>query len=154
MRNQYPNLICILLGEGPGKKEQAEFANKLGVSDIVIFAGYKSNIAKYINVMDIFCLLSCDTEGFGNVNIEAQALAKPVITTNIGGIPETVIGNKTAIIINPRDVEALVVAIKKLLDDKTYAMNMGTEGKEFVENKFSDKIMAGNLSEIYKEILQ
>lgn len=154
MRNQYPNLVCILLGEGPGQKEQEEFANKLGISDVVIFAGYKSNIAKYINAMDIFCLLSCDTEGFGNVNIEAQSLAKPVITTNIGGIPETVIENKTAIIINPRDVEALIIAIKKLLDDKNYALSMGAQGKEFVENKFSDKIMAGNLSEIYKEILQ
>ncbi|MDD5021394.1 MAG: glycosyltransferase family 4 protein [Endomicrobiaceae bacterium] len=154
MRNQYPNLICILLGDGPGKKEQEEYAKKLGIGDKVIFAGYKSNIAKYINAMDIFCLLSCDTEGFGNVNIEAQSLAKPVITTNIGGIPETVIENKTALIVNPRDVEALIVAIKKLLDNKNYALDMGAQGKKFVENKFSDKIMAGNLSEIYKEILQ
>lgn len=154
IRNQYPNLRCLLLGEGPGKNEIKAYAEKIGADDIVIFAGHKSNIAKYINAMDIFCLLSCNTEGFGNVNIEAQSLAKPVITTNIGGIPETVIEDKTALIIKPRDVKAVTDAIKKFLDDKNLALNMGAEGKKFVENKFSDKKMIENLSGIYREILQ
>lgn len=154
IRTQYPNLACLLIGDGPGRKEQEKYAETHGVGDIVIFAGYKKNVAKYINAMDIFCLLSCDTEGFGNVNIEAQALAKPVITTNIGGIPETVIDDKTALIINPRDVNALVTALKRLLNDKDYAANMGAEGKKFVENEFTDRKMVSNLSEIYKEILK
>lgn len=154
IRTQYPNLACLLIGDGPGRKEQEKYAEISGAGDIVIFAGYKKNVAKYINVMDIFCLLSCDTEGFGNVNVEAQALAKPVITTNIGGIPETVIANKTALIIKPRDVKALTDAIKKLLEDKNLALNMGIEGKKFVENQFPDKKMVENLSEIYREILQ
>lgn len=151
---QYPNLACLLIGDGPGRKEQEKYAETIGAGDIVIFAGYKKNVAKYINAMDVFCLLSCDTEGFGNVNVEAQALAKPVVTTNIGGIPETVIANKTALIIKPRDVKTLTDAIKKLLDDRNLALNMGIEGKKFVENKFSDKKMVENLSGIYREILQ
>ena len=154
LRNKYNNLAVLIVGSGPGKKDLEDYAKKFSVDDIVYFVGQQSNVAKYVNAMDIFCLLSCDTEGFGNVNVEAQYLAKPVITTNIGGIPETVIKDKTAIIIPPRNVDELIVALTKLIDNKAFATNMGKEGKLFVEETFTKKTMVENLTKIYNGLLQ
>lgn len=154
LRKKYNNLAVLIVGSGPGKTDLENYAKQFNVDDIVYFAGQQSNVAKYINAMDIFCLLSCGTEGFGNVNVEAQYLAKPVITTNIGGIPETVIKDKTAIIIPPRNVDELIVALTKLIENKDYATNMGKEGKIFVEQTFTTQVMINNLTKIYYGLLK
>ena len=153
LRKNYNNIVCLLVGDGIGRQEQELYAKELKIDDITIFTGYQENVAKYINVMNIFCLPSCDTEGFGNVNIEAQYLAKPVVTTSIGGVPETVIKDKTAIMVSPRNAKELANAISKLIDNKDYAVNMGKEGKIFVEHTFSVNVMVNNLVNTYKNIL-
>ncbi len=153
LKEHYNNIVCLLVGDGIGRKEQELYAKELKIDDITVFTGYKENVAKYINAMDIFCLPSCDTEGFGNVNIEAQYLAKPVVTTNIGGVPETVIKDKTAIIVSPRNAEELANAISKLIENKDYALNLGIEGKKFVEQTFSVNVMVNNLVNTYRNIL-
>ena len=91
LRKEYPNIIGLIVGDGAGRQLQQEYAKSLGVDDIVKFTGYQSDIPKFLEVMNIFCLLSCSSEGFGNVNLEAEFKQIPVITTNIGGIPETVV---------------------------------------------------------------
>ena len=154
LRKNYNNIVCLLVGDGIGRKEQESYAKELKIDDITIFTGYQENVAKYINVMNIFCLPSCDTEGFGNVNVEAQYLAKPVITTNIGGIPETVVKDKTAIIIPPRNAEELISALTKLIENKDYATNMGKAGKIFVEQTFTKQTMVNNLTKIYYGLLR
>ena len=103
--------------------------------------------------MNIFCLLSCDTEGFGNVNLEAQFKQIPVITTTIGGNPETVIDGKTGILIPPRNVDKLIEAIKKIMDDKVFAKNMGIDGHNFVKETFTKQKFVENLTKIYESIL-
>jgi glycosyltransferase involved in cell wall biosynthesis len=102
--------------------------------------------------MDVFCLLSWDTEGLGNVIIEAQALEKPVIGTNIGGIPETFIDGKTGILIKPSDAAATAEAIKKLINSPETAKSFGKAGREFVEKKFAiEQTVAGTVN-VYNKI--
>lgn len=154
LRSGCKDLRYLIVGDGKAKREQEEYAKKLNVDDIVFFAGYQSDVRKYLKAMDIFCLLSCDTEGFGNVNLEAQSLRVPVITTDIGGNPETVIDNKTGFVIRPRNVEELAAAVKKLAGDRKLAENMGIEGQKFVKETFSTEKMAQNLAAVYKSVLK
>jgi glycosyltransferase involved in cell wall biosynthesis len=98
-------------------------------------------------------LLSCGSEGFGNVNLEAEFLKVPVITTNIGGIPETVVDGVTGFLIEPRNVDMIISCVKKLIQDKEYAKNMGLEGHKFVKETFSKQKFVENLTKIYESIL-
>jgi len=152
LRKIYPNIFGLIVGDGAGKKLQEEYAKQLGVDDIVKFTGYQSNIPKFLKVMNIFCLLSCGSEGFGNVNLEAEFLKIPVITTNIGGIPETVTDNVTGFLIEPRNVDMVIEKIKKLIEDKTFAENMGIAGNKFVKETFSKEKFIENLTKIYEGI--
>ncbi|MBR3655106.1 MAG: glycosyltransferase family 4 protein [Elusimicrobia bacterium] len=153
LRRQYPDIRCVIVGDGAGKKLQQEYAKQHNVDDIVYFVGYQSNIPKYLKTMNIFCLLSCDTEGFGNVNLEAEFLKIPVITTNIGGIPETIIDGKTGLLIEPRNTDMLIEAIKKIMSDKQFAKDIGVAGHNFVKETFTKQKFVENLTEIYESIL-
>jgi len=153
LRKQYTDIRCIIVGDGAGKNLQEEYAKQFKVDDIVYFVGYQSDIPKYLKTMNIFCLLSCDTEGFGNVNLEAQFKQIPVITTTIGGNPETVIDGITGILIPPRNVDMLIEAIKKIIDNKEFAKNMGVAGHNFVKETFTKQKFVENLTKIYESIL-
>lgn len=153
LRKEYPNIVGLIVGDGSGKKLQQKYAKDLGVDDIVKFTGYQSNIPKFLKVMDIFCLLSCGSEGFGNVNLEAEFLKIPVITTNIGGIPETIKDGVTGFLIEPRNVDMIISSVKKLVENKEYAKNMGLEGHKFVKETFSKQKFVENLTNIYESIL-
>ena len=154
LRKEYPNIAGLIVGGGSGKKLQEEYAKSLAVDDIVFFTGYQADVPKFLQVMNIFCLLSCDTEGFGNVNLEAQFKQIPVITTTIGGIPETVLDGKTGILIEPRNTDMLVEAIKKIMNNKQLAQDMAQAGRNFVKETFSKEKFVKNLTNIYESILQ
>ena len=154
LRKEYPNIVALIVGDGDGRTLQQDYAKQLGVDDIVKFTGYQSNVSKFLKVMDIFCLLSCGSEGFGNVNLEAEFLKIPVITTNIGGIPETIIDGITGFLIEPRNVDMIISNVKKLIEDKEYAKNMGLEGHKFVKETFSKQKFVENLTNIYESIIQ
>lgn len=153
LRKEYPDIVGLIVGDGAGRKLQQEYAQKVGVADIIKFVGYQSDIPKFLKTMTIFCLLSCDTEGFGNVNLEAQSLKIPVITTTVGGNPETIIDKVTGILIEPRKTDLLVSAIKKILSDKNYATEMASAGEKFVKETFSKERFVKNLTEIYENVL-
>lgn len=102
--------------------------------------------------MDIFCFLSWDREGFGQVMIEAQAMGKPVIGTDIGGIPETFRDGATGALIPPQNPAVLAKAIEKMISDKPVMRGMGYEASKFVRKKFSIEEMARNVAEVYHEL--
>jgi glycosyltransferase involved in cell wall biosynthesis len=155
LRKDYPNLRYLIVGDGKGFEEQKAFAEKLKVEDIVYFTGYQEQIQKFVSAMNIFCLLSWDTEGMPNVVIEAQALKKPVIVTSIGGNPESFVAGTTGIMIKSSNyAQAAAQAIKKLVDNPDLAKQIGNAGKQFVEKNFSIEKMVENTLEVYKQVMK
>lgn len=153
LRKDYPDLRYLIVGAGAGMEKQKEYAERLGVEDIVCFTGYQEQVHKYILAMDIFCLLSWDTEGVGNVLIEAQALGKPVIGTDIGGIPETFIDGKSGILIKPSSADETAAAIRSLLDDPAKAAEFAKAGREFVRSRFTIENMVKATADVYNKIM-
>jgi Glycosyltransferase len=96
LKDKYPKLVCLIVGHGPFEDGLKRMAAEAGVSDRVIFAGFQEEVEKYMAAMDVFTLNSWDTEGFGQVMVEAQALGKPVIGTSIGGIGRLSLTEKPA----------------------------------------------------------
>jgi glycosyltransferase involved in cell wall biosynthesis len=154
LRKDYPNLRYLIVGCGKGLKEQKAYAKNLKVEDIVYFVGYQEQSQKFVAAMDIFCLLSWDSEGMPNVVIEAQALKKPVIVTNIGGNPESFVAGATGIIIEPSNSAQVAHAIKSLVDNPRIAKQFGSAGKQFANKNFSIEKMVENTLAVYKRIMK
>jgi glycosyltransferase involved in cell wall biosynthesis len=135
------------------KQKLLSLVNSTGLKDTVIFTGHGENIPELLASFDIFVLPS-RSEGFGRVNLEAMAMGKPLISTNVGGIPEVVMDGVTGILVPPGNSEELARAIMQLLNDRELRDSLGREGRRRVEEHFTLQAHVQRIQEIYGEILQ
>lgn len=141
--------IWIAGGPSPGydSVDVLGLAKELGVSDRVAYFGeVEENVLRALyRKADVFCLLSrCHSgvpEGIPAVLIEAMSMGKPVISTRTGAIHELV----KEVLIEEEDVDAAVVAIRKVISDKERRGAMGKKNREIVEAEFSEK----NVDKLY-----
>ena len=100
-----------------------------------MLCGHKKKLFGMYMAMDIFCLPTY-REGFGEVNLEAQAMGLSVVSTNVIGPRESVEHGQTGFLVEPRSSEALVEPLRRLILDPQLRMDMGQRGRERVERMF------------------
>ena len=113
---------------------------------------FTDDLASHIAAMDIVVLPSY-REGFGNVLIEASAMKKPVIATDIVGCKDAVKPNETGLLVEPRNSLALKNALNKLLSDDHLREKLGQHGRKWVESEFDRKLIWQRLFGVYRQIL-
>ena len=131
----------LIVGEGYLKRELESLARKLDIKKNVIFTGFRKDIKAILQDLDIL-VLSSILEGHPIILLEAMAMAKPIVATNIEGMNEIVIDGVTGMLVPPKDSHALAQAIVCLLKDNKKAQEMGQAARLIAEEKFSlsDKI--------------
>ncbi|MCK4532598.1 glycosyltransferase [bacterium] len=152
VKKNYPQAKFLIVGEGPLENELKILIQKLRLEKEVVFTGFRKDCLEIISTFDVFVLSSC-LEGMGSVLLEAMALAKPIVATRTGGIPEVVLNGVSGILVPPKNSEELADGILQLLKDNVLAKEMGIKGKERVE-EFSKEKMVEKTEKIYKEILK
>ncbi len=149
-----PSAKLVIVGEGELSAYLKGLAEKIGLTDVVVFTGVidSSMITSAYSAADIFVLPSI-FESFGMTLIEAQAAGKPVIATDVGGVPEVLVNGQTGILVEPKNIEQLEKAVVTLLTNTQLAEEMGAKGRRFVlENFASDKIV-NSILEIYQKFV-
>jgi N-acetyl-alpha-D-glucosaminyl L-malate synthase BshA len=127
----------VIAGDGPLLEELkaiVEFEKMEGIT----FTGARNDIEKIMPDADVVVVPSI-SESFGIVILEAMASGKPVIATNVGGIPE-VVNKEIGILVNPEDSVGLAEAIDKILQDKELQEKMGKTARKQVMEYASIKI--------------
>ena len=114
----------IIVGAGPELKRIREVASKHEVADCVIFAGQQSDLAPFYSIADIMVLPS-HTEGSPNSLLEAMAAGLATVATAVGGVPEIVTTETTALLVEKQTPAALARAIARLLEDGDLRMKIG-----------------------------
>ena len=142
------NVQFLIVGDGLLKKRLQDLTCELDINEKVIFAGFHTDIPEILSCLDILVMPSI-SEGFGLPLIEAMAMAKPVIATNIGPVKELVNNNETGLIVPAQDTFALYKAILTLLNSEKMREKMGLKGQKLVEEKFSSVRMAKNYDKLY-----
>ncbi len=135
---EVPNLMYVVVGDGPDLARLEALALSLGIAPHVRFlpgVDY-ADIVQYYNAADVVTM-PCrgeppEVEGFGIVFLEANACEKPVVGTYSGGIPDAVRHEETGLLVEPGDVEGLTAGILRLLTDTDFARRLGRQGRERV----------------------
>ncbi|MGB9980364.1 glycosyltransferase family 4 protein [Methanobacterium sp.] len=127
----------IIVGDGPLLEELKAIVEFEEIEGI-IFTGARNDIENIMPAADVVVVPSI-SESFGIVVLEAMASGKPVVATNVGGIPE-VVNKETGILVNPEDPVGLAEAIDKILQNKELKENMGKTAREHVMKYASIKI--------------
>jgi len=139
----------VLVGDGPMRAELIQEVERQGLSGRIKFVGRKSPIEPWIKAMDAL-FLSSVTEGLPNVLIEAQSLGVPVATMRVGGAPETVEENKTAVVIDEGSTEEIASAIGTLLLDPERRQAYGPAGIAWTDRAFSIDAVVNQLLALYR----
>ena len=142
------DISFLFVGEGTLKGELKKLCVDLKIEKDVIFAGERSDIPGLLFSIDIFVLPSL-REGLPLAILEAMACGKPVIATNVGGIPEVLKDGENGILVSPKDPEALYRAMNELLDNRKKREKMGRKGKRVCDESFRAKIMVENIEGLY-----
>jgi len=155
---KYPELKLVIVGDGPEKNRLLSQAEELKIKDSVVFTGkiLNKNLPDYYSSADVFVLPSIitkegDTEGLGVVLLEAIASGAPVIASNVGGIPDIVINEKTGILVPEKNPKALSDSIIKLLGDKELSSALGKKAKIHVQKSFQWSKVSSEFDKIIKK---
>jgi glycosyltransferase involved in cell wall biosynthesis len=118
----------------------------------VVFAGQRTDVPRLMAACDVFALAPL-WEGFGLVFAEAMAAGRPVVATNVSGIPEVVEHGETGVLLPPRDADALAAALIRLCEDPGERRRMGSNGYQRVRRLFSADRMVDETIAVYREAL-
>ncbi|MDA2935699.1 glycosyltransferase family 4 protein [Patescibacteria group bacterium AH-259-L05] len=148
-----PEAKFMIVGDGPSKNKLIKMAQRLNISDSVIFTGFRSDIPEIIAALDISVETMDDPVG-GMATLESMAEAKSVIATEgkSQGMREFIDNNQTGIIIPPKNPEALAKAIIKLIKDKERAQEMGQRARKKAEKEFDFNDHVKKTQELYLEL--
>ena len=148
MRN--PKLLIV--GDGPLRDSLERETKGLGIEKYVNFLGFREDIPILINLSDII-ILSTKWEGLPLTPLEAGASRKPIIASNIEGVKETIIDDKTGFLFNPGSAEDLAEKILTLYNQEELRKKTGENAFRFVSENFSKERMIQEYENLYKEIL-
>jgi glycosyltransferase involved in cell wall biosynthesis len=144
----HPNTTLIIIGDGPLRANLEKQVQDLELDQYVLFLGERNDAVAILPVLDIFVLPSV-SEGMPITILEAMAAAKPVVASNVGGIPELVSDGVTGFLVPSDKPVSLAVATIKLLDDSILRQKMGILAKQKVVNEFSAVRMVENTLSAY-----
>jgi glycosyltransferase involved in cell wall biosynthesis/2-polyprenyl-3-methyl-5-hydroxy-6-metoxy-1,4-benzoquinol methylase len=148
-----PETRLLLVGDGPLRIELEDLAKQLNVFDKIIFTGFRSDISQILSTVDVLAVPSL-LEGFPMIILEGMAMAKPIVATKIQGITEQLTEGKQAILVPPRNSDALSDALLKLIQDAKLASMLGIAARRKVENYFSVEKMVEETDKVYLSLIE
>jgi glycosyltransferase involved in cell wall biosynthesis len=142
----------ILVGEGPMRPLLEAQAAGLGITDRVFFAGAQEDVRPFLARATCVALASTE-EGMPGSILEAMAMARPVVASRVGGVPDAVTDGVTGYLIPPGDVGALAQAIASVLADPEKAEAMGRAARERAERDFDVELMVRKTEVMYETLV-
>lgn len=143
LQSLQPTSRLLIIGDGPQRDELEEFARNIRLSEVVRFAGHRSDVTSIMPHLDLFCLAS-DFEGQSNSLMEAMSHGRPVVVSDIAPNLELVEHEKTGLVVPVGDRPAFTRAFDRLIKDQSLADSLGMAAREYIvqEHSFTKAIAA------------
>jgi glycosyltransferase involved in cell wall biosynthesis len=149
----FPKVMFYWVGDGPYKETILSTLEKYENFQWMGKLEYPEKVRQFLSEIDIYALIT-GIDMSPLTLLEAQLMKKPVIATNVGGIPELMRNNVTGFLIEKGNYLDLIDKISTLLDNKTKQESMGEEGRKFVEQNFSWEIITEKFLRIMNKYVE
>ncbi len=154
----HQSFYAVVLGSDQGRdvysKKIKRLAEQYRLTKQLKFIKHCKNMPLAYKISDIVVSASIEPEAFGRVAVEAQAMEKPIIASDIGGSKETIINNKTGFLFESGNAQSLSQKIIEVLNsDKSKLKSIGIEGRKNIINKFNVEKMCFSTYSEYKKLL-
>jgi len=146
------NARLVIVGDGPERGTLDGAAASLGIQDRVVFTGQARNVGVYYAAADVLVNPS-HSEGSPYVLLEAMTAGLPIVATEVGGVPEMVENNKTALLVPAGDPQTMAEAIARMLSDEQLAQRLAENASKLGSLRFSPDNYVRSLVEVYSEVI-
>ena len=136
---QLPDIHLMLVGDGPDETLLRNMTKELGLSDHVSFFPFTSEPNYIFERVDITILPSLYKEGLPNVLQESMAMNIPVVSSNLGGVPEIVVGGETGTVVEPGNSNQLAQAILELWENQIAYKHMCVQSRKLINDRFDKR---------------
>jgi len=148
----HPNLKLLIAGAGPLEQSLQRQIHAARLTDSAKLIGYQDDVRPLFMLADLFVLPSV-SEGSPMVLLESMASQVPIITTNVGGIPEALTDRESALLVPPANARALSDAILKLLTGRLSARRLADAAFERVRDCFSPELYNGRVLQAFENLM-
>ncbi len=149
---EYDDIHLLLYGIGPMINEIKYLISKLNLEKKIHILGFVDNIEKQIGALDMI-VHPAEKEGLGVALLQASSAKVPVVTTNVGGIPEIIKNNFNGFLVSPDDKNGMKIAMKKLIENRNLRETFGKNGNKIVKKEFSIEAMINGNLDVYKKFI-
>jgi len=156
--NPQLDFVAVILGDDQGRtvfrKKLERLVEQFNLTQNIKFVDNCNVMPVAYYISDVIVSSSIEPEAFGRVSVEAQAMKKPIIASNIGGSKETVIDNKTGLLFESGNPKSLCDKLNEIIKLDTLTLDlMGREGRKNVINRFNIEKMCLNTYSEYKKLV-
>lgn len=143
-------LKILIVGDGPERDKIVECVNKCNMLSHVIFLGFQKDVRPYIAISDVFTIVS-SSETFSIAILEAMALGKAIVASDIGGASEQVKNGVNGFLFPPENIEALADRLIEIIREGL-AVKMGVKSKRMVGENFTNERMMDAYTRLLLEL--
>ena len=150
---KYPQARFLFVGEGPRRNLIEEELRRHRMEPFFLMTGHRDDLPEILSITDLG-IISSQAEGVPQFLLQAMAMAKPMVATRVGGIPEIIEDGVNGLLIPPEDPQALAGAVLRLLDDQAYADRLGKKAQELIGEKYTAGQMAEQVYQVYLKMFE
>lgn len=141
----------LLAGDGPDRQKAEQMCRELGICEHVRFLGKLDEVEEILSIADLF-LIPSGSETFGLAALEAMSCSVPVISSNIGGLPEVNIEGETGYLCDLDDIECMAEHAVNILSDEKLYKRLSKNARKRAE-KFNQDLVVQQYEEFYKKVM-
>ncbi|MYC31293.1 MAG: glycosyltransferase family 4 protein [Chloroflexi bacterium] len=150
---EYPNIRLIVVGPGNLDKDSHRILSARNPQDVVLIGGVSyADLPRYYASADIYCSPATGQESFGIVLLEAMAAGKPIVASAIEGYMGIIKPGEQGLLFPRRDPEALAEVLATLINNPEYALQLGTRGRQMVD-QYRWKVVAKQVESYYYDCI-
>lgn len=153
LKPRFPGVRLLVVGTGPLEVQLRDSAREQGVEEEVLFLGFRTDIPRVLNTLDVFVLAS-QSEGLGVSLLEAACGGLPLVGTDVGGIPEIVHDGVTGCLVPPGNSQVLAEKLAYLLDHPAKAAELGRQAQDLIRTEFSVETMVAKYHRLYQSLVR
>lgn len=138
----------LIIGDGDLKDELIKLADDLKISDRIVFLGARSDVHEFLSAINVFIMPSL-WEGQPIALLEALAIGKPCIVSDVDGISEVINNGVNGYLVKPKDIAGLTQAMNQAIDNPEILGQLANAGVNTITEKFLAQNMAKAIADIY-----
>lgn len=148
-----PPARFLIVGEGPQQRNIQRWIEEMGLEETVVMTGHREDVPEVLAALDVVVSASTQAEGVPQSLVQALAMEKPVVATDVGGVGEIIRDRETGLLVPPANPKAMAEATLAILSDPEAARALGRRGRGLVERSYSLERMLDQVEAVYQDLI-